>query len=179
MSSAKTDTNSKAAMAQLLNRRRLTKEQQARLDAVNDEIERRDAPPMRLFLTNPTTREVVDLSKAPSFRKKRETSDAVAATPTTTTTTTTMDSAKASSSSTAPITSSSSTTTTSIRPSPVKRVLRLKPEFVRAQQLAADDARRVAAVLGTLPSKSTTNASTSNANAKQHHGPPNKAASKQ
>lgn len=128
---------------QLLNRRRLTKDQLARLDAVNAAIARRDAPPASLrIVIDRRTGSTLDLMKAPSFRKKRSnpTDDAVAE-----------GQREAVDQKQKPGQSRSADR------APVKRVLRLKPEYVRKLQEADDDRARVAAVLGIEKEKETRN----------------------
>jgi hypothetical protein len=123
----------------LLNRRRLTKEQQARLDAVNAAIDRRDAPPVSLrIVTDRSTGSTLDLLKAPSFRKKRSNpNDADEQQPVS------GDDLKNKKNPGSGVADSGS----GDRP-PVKRMLRLTPAYVRKLQEADDDRRRVAAVLG-------------------------------
>jgi hypothetical protein len=134
MSNSTGQTTTPSAQQQLLlNRRRLTKEQQARLDAVNAAIDRRDAPPASLrIVTDRSTGTTLDLLKAPSFRKKRTnpTDDQLVS----------GDDQKVKKTNVADSGSGD-------RPA-VKRMLRLKPEYVRKLQEADDDRRRVAAVLG-------------------------------
>lgn len=117
---------------QLLNRRRLTKDQLARLDAVNAAIAQRDAPPASLrIVTDRRTGSTVDLMNAPSFRKKRSnpTDDAAA-------------------DADGVVRKPQKTDSSAADRPPVKRVLRLKPEYVRKLQEADDHRARVAAVLG-------------------------------